>query len=228
MQQLIISVLFGWFLGVLSTIGYEQYKRYLDGKNLKTAILSELKVLLPRLVLGYYLLIVKEGKCDKEKVQWVYDNLSLYEDKTIASRITSTKTKLKKLLKLDDASIKSAIALLAGKIEVEDIKSIILSFNKESITNFSLLSEELRLIIFNIRAMINVLNELADRIDFFFKQSFVPGISSNNIEIIESNIKSNYVSYLETSKLVIERIKDIFELEKGKNSINIKKTNQDF
>jgi hypothetical protein len=214
MQQQVILILIGWFTGVLSTVGYEQYKRYLDGKNLKTAILTELKVLLPRLVLSYFLLIIKSKECNKEKLQWVYDNLSLYEDKTIASKILSTKEKLKKLLKLDDASIKSGIALLAEKSEVEHIKSITLSFGKESITNFSLLSEELRLIIFDVRTKINVLNELADRIDFFFKQSFSPGMSSKNIEIIDNNIKSNYVVYFEYSKLVVERIKEIFELGK--------------
>ena len=212
MQQQVVLILIGWLTGVLSTIGYEQYKRYLDGKNLKTAILSELKVLLPRLVLSYYLLIIKSGKCDKEKLQWVYDNLSLYEDKNIAS----IKEKLKKLLKLDDASIKSGIAHLVEKSEVEHIKSITLSFSKESITNFSLLSEELRLIMFDVRTKINTLNELADRIDFFFKQSFTPGMPSNNIEIIDCNIKSNYVAYLKYSRLVVEMIKEIFELEKDK------------
>ncbi len=65
MLQQGISILFGWFLGVLSTIGYEQYKRYIDGKNLKTAILSELKVLLPRLVLSYFLLIIESKECCK-------------------------------------------------------------------------------------------------------------------------------------------------------------------
>ena len=218
MQQQVVLILIGWLTGVLSTIGYEQYKRYLDGKNLKTAILSELKVLLPRLVLSYYLLIIKSGKCDKEKLQWVYDNLSLYEDKTIASKIASTKDKLKKLLTLDDAGIKSTMALLAEESEVEHIKSITLSFSKEGITNFSLLSEELRLIIFDIRIKINILNELAGIIDFFFKQSFTPGMLSNNMEIIDSNIKSNYVVYLENSKIVVERIKEIFELEKDKTA----------
>jgi len=214
MQQQVILILIGWLTGVLSTIGYEQYKRYLDGKNLKTAILSELKVLLPRLVLSYYLLIIKSGKCDKEKLQWVFDNLSLYEDKTISSKIESTKEKLTELLKQNDTSINSAIALLVVKSEVEHIKSITLSFSKESITNFSLLSEELRLIIFDVRTKINILNELADRIDFFFKQSFAPGMSSNNIEIINCNIKSNYDAYLDFSRLVVERIKEIFELGK--------------
>jgi len=214
MQQLIISVLFGWSLGVLGTIGYEQYKRYIDGKNLKTAILSELKVLLPRLVLSYFLLIIESKECNKEKLQWVYDNLSLYEDKAIASKILSTKEKVKKLLKLDDASIKSTIATLAEESGVEHIKSITLSFGKESITNFSLLSEEIRLIIFDVRTKINILNELADRIDFFFKQTFSTGLSSKNSEIIDNNIKSNYVVYFEHSKLVVERIKEIFELEK--------------
>ena len=203
-------------MGVLSTIGYEQYKRYLDGKNLKTAILSELKVLLPRLVLNYFLLIIESKECNKEKLQWVYDNLSLYEDKTIASKILSTKEEVKKLLKLDDASIKSTIAPLAEESGVEHIKSITLSFGKESITSFSLLSEELRLIIFDVRTKINILNELADRIDFFFKQTFSTGMSSKNSEIIDNNIKSNYVVYFEYSKLIVERIKEIFELEKDK------------
>ncbi len=216
MQRQVILILIGWFTGVLSTVGYEQYKRYLDGKNLKTAISSELKVLLPRLVLIYYLLIIKSKECDKEKLQWVYDNLSLYEDKTIATKIASTKEKLKILLKHDDASINNAIALLMEKPEVEHIKNINLSFSKESITNFSLLSEELRLIIYDIRIKINTLNEMADRIDFFFKQSFTPGMSSSNIEIIDCNIKSNYVAYLKYSRLVVERIKEIFELEKDK------------
>lgn len=76
------------------------------------------------------------------------------------------------------------------------------------------MSEELRLIIFDVRTKVNILNELADRIDFFFKQSFAPGMSSNNIEIIDCNIKSNYDAYLKYSRLVVERIKEIFELGK--------------
>lgn len=214
MQQQLILILIGWFTGVLSTVGYEQYKRYLDRKNLKTAILSELKVLLPRLVLTYYTLIIKSRKYDKEKLQWVYDNLLLYEDKTIAHQITSIKEKLKKLLKRNDISIDSDTNFKVDQSEVEHIKNITLSFSKENITYFSLLSDEFRLIIFDVRTKVNILNDLADRIDFFFKQSFSPGMSSKNIEIIEDNIESNYNVYLMFSKVVVERIKEIFELEK--------------
>jgi len=109
MQQQVILILIGWFTGVLSTVGYEQYKRYLDGQNLKTAILSEIKVLLPRLVYNYYLLIIKSGKCSKKELQWVYDNLSLYEDKTILSKIVSTKEMLEIFLKKNNISKKSTI-----------------------------------------------------------------------------------------------------------------------
>jgi len=214
MQQQVILILIGWLTGVLSTIGYEQYKRYLDGKNLKTAILSELKVLLPRLVFTYYTLIIKTRKYDKEKLQWVYDNLLLYEDKTIALQITSIKEKLKELLKRNDISIDSDTDFKVEQSEVEHVKNITLSFSKENITYFSLLSDEFRLIIFDVRTKVNILNDLADRIDFFFKQSFSPGMSSKNIEIIEDNIESNYNVYLMFSKVVIERIKEIFELGK--------------
>lgn len=216
MQQQVVLILIGWLTGVLSTVGYEQYKRYLDGKNLKTAILSELKVLLPRLVVSYYILIIKSKECDKEKLQWVYDNLSIYEDKTISTKITSIKEELEIFLNKNSISKNSTIDSKAAQSEVEFIKSITLSFSKESITNFSLLSEELRLIIFDIRTKVNTLNELADRIDFYLKQSFAPGMSSNNIEIINRNINSNYDFYLMNSKMVVERIKEIFELEKDK------------
>ena len=227
MQQQVILILIGWFTGVLSTVGYEEYKRYLDRKNLKTAILSELKVLLPRLVLTYYTLIIKTRKYDKEKLQWVYDNLLLYEDKTISLQIASIKEKLKELLKRNDISINSDTDFKVAQSGVEHIKNITLSFSKENITYFSLLSDEFRLIIFDVRTKVNVLNDLADRIDFFFKRSFSPGMSNKNIEIIEDNIESNYNVYLMFSKVVIERIKEIFELEKDKNSINIEKINQD-
>lgn len=216
MQQQVILILIGWFTGVLSTVGYEQYKRYLDKKNLKTAILSELKVLLPRLVLTYYTLIIKSRKYDKEKLQWVYDNLLLYEDKTTALQITSIKEKLKKLLKRNDISVDSGTNFKVEQSEVEHIKNITLSFSKENITYFSLLSDEFRLIIFDVITKVNILNDLADRIDFFFKQSFSPGMSSKNIEIIEDNIESNYNVYLMFSKVVVERIKEIFELGKDK------------
>ena len=216
MQQQVILILIGWFMGTLSTVGYELYKRYLDGKNLKTAILSELKELLPRLVFTYYVLIGKTGEYNKENLQWIYDNLSSFKDKSKAYKIESIKEKIGKLLERNDILINSVIDSEAAKTEVEHIKSITLSFNKESTENFSLLSEELRLIIFDVRTKVNIMNELADRINFFFKQAFVPGMSDKNYEIIVNNIVSNYKVYLMQSKIVVERIKEIFELEKDK------------
>ena len=214
MQQQVMLILIGWFMGTLSTIGYELYKRYLDGKNLKTAILSELKELLPRLVLTYYILIKKTGEGNKENLQWIYDNLSSYEDKSKALKIESIKENLEKLLEQKDIHINSVMDSKAAETEVEHLKSITLSFNEGSIENFSLLSEELRLIIFDVRTKVNMMNELADRINFFFKQSFIPGIPDKNYEIIVNNIISNYKVYLMQSKIVVERIKEIFELEK--------------
>lgn len=49
-MEKIYYVIIGWFLGILHIILYEQYKRYLCRKSFKTAILTEFKELLPRLV----------------------------------------------------------------------------------------------------------------------------------------------------------------------------------
>ena len=149
--------------------------------------------------------IMSDSKRIKEKVHFY------------VSRLAGA-VQLEIFLKKNNISKNSTIDFKVAKSEVEFIKSITLSFSKESITNFSLLSEVLRLIIFDIRTKVNTLNELADRIDFFFKQSFTPGMSSNNIEIIETNINSNYDFYLTNSKMVVERIKEIFELEKDKTA----------
>ena len=217
-MEKIYYVIIGWALGILNIFLVEQYKRYLDGKNLKSAILSELKELLPRLVLIYYILINKTGDYNKENVQWVYNNLSSFEDKSKAFKIESLKEKLGKLLEQNDIPIESIINSETAKIEVEHIKSITLSFNKESIEKFSLLSEELRLIIFDVRTKVNIMNELADIINFYFKQTFMPGMSDKNHEIIVNNIISNYKTYIVQSKIVVERIKEIFELEKDKTA----------
>ena len=69
-----------------------------------------------------------------------------------------------------------------------------------------------------MRTKVNIMNELADIINFYFKQTFMPGMPDKNHEIIVNNIISNYKIYIMQSKIVVERIKEIFELEKDKTA----------
>ena len=46
----------------------------------------------------------------------------------------------------------------------------------------------------------------------------MPGMPDKNHEIIVNNIISNYKIYIMQSKIVVERIKEIFELEKDKTA----------
>jgi hypothetical protein len=211
-MEKIYYLIIGWFLGILHIVLYEQYKRCLCRKSFKTAILTELKELLPRLVVSYYYLNIELRELDKKKLQWIYNGLLTNEDETTKS----VKEGIKKQLEYANDDIKKiSFGDITGiKSEVIHIKSIILSFDKENTINFSLLNKKLRLKIFEVRTKINYLNELADRNNFFFKQTFVPDLSNVNHKIIRSNINNNYKEYLMHSKVVVERIQEIFELEK--------------
>lgn len=209
---IILGCFLGWVLGILNTIVYEKYKRYLSRKAFEISILAALKELLPRLLVGYYYLNIELGELNEKKLQWIYNNLLSNEDETIKS----VKKRIKELLKYTDNDIKKLrFRDITGiNSEVIHIKSIILSFDKENTINFSLLRKKLRLKIFEVRTKVNYLNELSDRINFFYKQTFVPNLSSKNHEIIRSNINNNYKEYLMHSKVVVERILEIFKLEK--------------
>ena len=211
-MEKIYYVIIGWFLGILNIFLVEQYKRYLCGKSFKTAILTELKELLPRLVISYYYINIELGELDKKKLQWIYNSLLSNEDETIKSVKEDIKEKLK--YANDDIKKISFRDITGINPSAIHIKSIILSFYKENTISFSLLNKKLRLKIFDVRTKVNYLNELADRINFFFKQTFVPDLSIVDRKIINSNINNNYKEYLMHSKVVVEKIQKIFKLEK--------------
>ena len=211
-MEKIYYVIIGWFLGILNIFLVEQYKRYLCGKSFKTAILTELKELLPRLVISYYYINIELGELDKKKLQWIYNSLLSNEDETIKSVKEDIKEKLK--YANDDIKKISFRDITGINPSAIHIKSIILSFYKENTISFSLLNKKLRLKIFEVRTKVNYLNELADRINFFFKQTFVPDLSIVDRKIINSNINNNYKEYLMHSKVVVEKIQKIFKLEK--------------
>jgi hypothetical protein len=211
-MEKIYYVIIGWFLGILNIFLVEQYKRYLCGKSFKTAILTELKELLPRLVISYYYINIELGELDKKKLQWIYNSLLSNEDETIKSVKEDIKEKLK--YANDDIKKISFRDITGINPSAIHIKSIILSFYKENTISFSLLNKKLRLKIFEVRTKVNYLNELADRINFFFKQTFVPDLSIVDRKIVNSNITNNYKEYLMHSKVVVEKIQKIFKLEK--------------
>jgi len=211
-MEKIYYVIIGWFLGILNIFLVEQYKRYLCGKSFKTAILTELKELLPRLVISYYYINIELGELDKKKLQWIYNSLLSNEDETIKSVKEDIKEKLK--YANDDIKKISFRDITGINPSAIHIKSIILSFYKENTISFSLLNKKLRLKIFEVRTKVNYLNELANRINFFFKQTFVPDLSIVDRKIINSNINNNYKEYLMHSKVVVEKIQKIFKLEK--------------
>lgn len=201
MQQ-IYFILFGWTLGVFSSIILETYKRKQIKEDYKDSVITELKMFFPRLVTTYYELMKEMGILDKEKLEWIRSMISGENNKSIKNFAKHIKALLE-----DDEKLKSL------NVNPQDIYSLSLrkfnlSFLQENISSYSLLDKEFRRNVIDVRTKINYLNAYIDKINFFYKTSFVPNLSENNRLILQKNIRNHYTDIADFCRITSEMIKN--------------------
>jgi len=178
MQQLLF-ILFGWFLGIFSSVILEKQKRKQIKEDYKDSLITELKSVYPRILATYYEIIREMGQLNKEKLEWVHSMISKGNDKSL-NDIDAV------IIKLLDSDDEKLILLNREPQAISSLsfKKFNLSFLQEDVSSFSLLDKEFRHNVINIRTHINYLNTCIDKIDFFYKTSFTPNLSENNHNII--------------------------------------------
>jgi hypothetical protein len=203
MQQVIL-ILFGWVIGVFSSIILENQKRKQAKEDYKESLFTELDLVYPRIVSTYYAIIKEMGQLNKENLEWMHNIISKKNSKSLDT-IDDT---IIKILKYNDKEIK----LLNKKLQdtrTLSLKKFNLSFLQENISSFSLLDKEFRFDAINIRTNINYLNDSIDKVDFFYKTTFVPDISENNYNVAYMNIKNYYINIKDLCKRTSEMIVNI-------------------
>jgi len=205
MKQLLF-ILFGWFLGIFSSVILEKQKRKQIKEDYKDSLITELKSVYPRILATYYEIIREMGQLNKEKLEWMHSMISKGNNKSL-NDIDEV------IMKLLDSDNEKLILLNKEPQNISSLsfKKFNLSFLQENISSFSLLDKEFRHNVINIRTNINYLNTCIDKIDFFYKTSFTPSLSENNYNIIDKNIKNYYINIADLCKSTSEMIKNIIK-----------------
>lgn len=200
MQQVIL-IFFGWVLGVFSSIILEKQKRKQIKEDYKDSLITELDLVYPRILANYYEIIREMGELNKEKLEWMHNMISKKNSKSL----DDIDEHIIKILEKDNKEI----ILLNKKpqnIRTLSLKKFNLSFLQENISSFSLLDKEFRHNAINIRTNINYLNDCIDKVEFFYKTTFVPDISENNYNVAYKNIENYYINIADLCRSTSEMI----------------------
>jgi hypothetical protein len=208
MQQVIL-IFFGWVLGVFSSMILENRKRKQTKEDYEGILFTELNLVYPEIVGIYYKITKGTGQLNKENLEWTHNIISKKNSKsldTIDDEIIEYLKYNDKEMKLLNEEHHNSHTLVIMKLN--------LSFLKENISLFSLLDKEVRFSAINIRTKINYLNDIIDEVNYFYRTSFVPGVTESTYNIAKSNIKKCYILIEDLCKSTSEMIVSINEKRK--------------
>jgi len=209
LEPLIYTVL-GFVLGLFGNLILERIKRKWLRKDFVNALYAQFKELVPKLAGNYLILKIDLGEMDRDALNWIKSVKSqgyqFLEDKTVEA--------IDKFLKLNDDQIRVVNQLNKQKPpKASFIKKFNLPVLDENISSISLLDSDLQYSLLDIKTKINWLNEIVERHNFFFEKTFDSGISRENWEIIDSNIREGYAQLgkwcRNTSELIMKLLKEL-------------------
>jgi hypothetical protein len=185
----LIYIVLGFVLGLFGNLILERIKRKWLRKDFVKALYAQFKELAPKLAGNYLILKINLGEMDRDALNWIKSVKSqgyqFLEDKTVEA--------IDKFLKLNDDEIRVVNQLTKQKPpKASFIKKFNLPVLEENISSISLLDSNLQHSLLDIKTKINWLNEIVERHNFFFEKTFDSGISRENWEIIDSNIREGY------------------------------------
>jgi hypothetical protein len=206
----LIYALFGWVLGVFGTLLVERLKRRQVKADFMKNVSAQFKEIVPRLAGNYLLLKINLGEMDRDALNWIKNVRSqgykFLEDKTVEA--------INKFLEMSDEQIRAVNQLTKQKpTKASFIKKFSLPLLTENISSISLLESNLQHSLLDIRTKISWLNEMVERHNFYFEKTFDSGISSENREIIDSNIRDGYTEFgnwcRKLSELIMNSLKEL-------------------
>lgn len=202
--QPLIYILIGWLLGFLSTalnMSIEKRKRKI---NFNRKFISEMKVVLPRLVSMYFELEKNIGKIDREVLKWASLNgvkynavFNDYDSKIIKDYINMSDEEIKKLaLELsDDISI--------GK----EINKVYVQILQEPGSDIKLFGLQYQIAFLKIQLDIKYINEIIEWASFYYRKTFED--VREDYKIIVNNELRTYGRIADKSKIAVDDISEI-------------------
>lgn len=208
-----MAFILGWLLGILSailsTLGIDQIRKYIQKEDFKKGFLTELKESRSRLAAAVYLLSPHYGTYDRELLKWVHD---IYKEDAGATITLERIEGLRKILELTDEQISAlAVQEAARPKTAMALKKYSLPFLNANINQIPSFDVKLQRLIIQIRGQLVVLNEEADNARFYYEKTFDMSLDERNREIINSNLDDCYENVREMSRRSADKITEVIK-----------------
>jgi DNA repair ATPase RecN len=204
MTEKVALILFGWLLGLLSPIVADAIKTRYKKEEFRKAIISELKGIQYRLAGNVYSLNRRFGKIDKQLLLWVSE---IFKSYTGIYAETRSMEALERQLKLSDEELEDLGEIMKpDKREALTLRKFTTPFLDSHIGSLSLFSQDFQLKLFEIKSQLGFLNDQIEDAKFYFQRTFGPDLSTNNYDLISSNLEECYRSIAEKAKTIADAI----------------------
>lgn len=200
----VLFLFLGWLLATLSPIIADAIRRRRESKEIKEALLTELRELKFRLACAHYFIEMKYGKIDRKYLEWLRPILADYsgpnpsEDplKFIDMQLAAKDEVIAEIAKNARTKSESGTTLKKYPIPLVD----------EKISALSWLPSNVQALILDIRTHARILDEEIDQSKFYFQLTFDSNVTGNNRESVNNNLTASYRQYADRAKIIVDRI----------------------
>ncbi len=210
MEIELFLVLFGWLLGLPSSVITASIKDYRKSIKIKTVIRNELIELQHRLVLAAYRFNLDYGEINHEFLRWVKNHLSSYEginkDEVHEKLVDS-------FLEMSENNLHELIASQRDVTEAKSVKHARIPYLVSQLNSIGSFSSNEQSMLLEILEHTRIYNETVDEARELFSMTFDQGITGSNREIVEKSLREKYIQLARRSRIVVERVDALFKLQ---------------
>lgn len=200
----LIYILIGWSLGFLSTalnMAIEKRRRRI---NFNRKFISEMKVVLPRLVGMYFELKKNIGKIDREVLKWTNLNGIKYN-----SVFNNDDSKIiKDYINMSDEEIINLALELRDDFSIgKEINKVYVQILQEPGSDIKLFDIKYQITFLKIQLDIKYINEIIEWASFYYRKTFED--EKKDYNIIVNNELRTYGRIAHKSKIAVDDISEI-------------------
>jgi len=207
----ILFLFLGWLLGMLSPVVVDAIRRQREVKEIRKALLVELKDLQSRLANTVYLLSLRTGKYDRAFLEWFKP---IIERNNYLHKLDNVLKSTEYGLALtDDQLAVAAKQLLASEGGGLGLKNHYAPLLEAKIGQLGSFDVEYQRLLLEIHSRLTIVNEEIEQYRFYFQQTFSSDISDVNHKLIIQNIDGSYMAVQTQARMICDFIDRAIRLD---------------
>lgn len=200
-----LILLFGWFLGLVSSEINDWRKRIREAEDFRRGIENELDEAKIRLVMLAYKMAGRSKTINNEFLSWIRPHMENYHGNYPTDSISEL---LGALAELSDQQLQTLYDQKNEQGRSMSVKVFSLPYLDSRISILSSLKNSVQKRIIEIRAQVGILNELIDEARFYHDKTFDSNLSPENHSIVQVNIEQCYNFIGNQARRLVDDIDD--------------------